>query len=60
MLLKEYDDDLQPYAIELNYTSFWIHLYGLPLKGMTGDFVQSAGAALGVVEDIDIPEYNLG
>lgn len=54
MLFHDYDGDLQPSNIEMNFADFWVRIHDLPLKGMAVDIVKQIGESLDVVEDIDL------
>lgn len=56
VLFQNYDGDLKPSYIKMGFASFWVRIYDLPLKGMTGEIVKRIGASIGIVEDIDLPE----
>uniref|UniRef100_A0A2N9G3M9 CCHC-type domain-containing protein n=1 Tax=Fagus sylvatica TaxID=28930 RepID=A0A2N9G3M9_FAGSY len=42
--------------MQLTEASFWIQIHELPFKGMNEETATSVGNALGVLEEIDIPE----
>lgn len=60
VLFMDYVGDLQASWIKMNFASFRIRLYDLPLLGMNSDTICSVGESIGNVEDIDLSEQCLG
>ncbi len=56
VLLKLFDGDQKVQGMQLTEASFWIQIHELPFKGMNEETATSVGNALGVLEEIDIPE----
>lgn len=46
--------------IKMNFASFWVRLYDLPLMGMKSTKILSVEESIGSVEDIDLFEQSPG
>lgn len=54
VLLQECNGNFQSSKIFMTLASFWIQLYDLPLKGMTGRILRMIGESIGEIEDVDL------
>ena len=54
VLLQEFEGEQNLKDIVLKWSSFWVQIYNLPLKGRTRESGKAIGASLGKVIDVDV------
>lgn len=56
VLLQDFDSDVAPKDIKLQWCPFWIHIYKLPLKSRTKETGWKIGSKIGEVMDVNVPD----
>ncbi|KAL0015310.1 hypothetical protein SO802_002379 [Lithocarpus litseifolius] len=59
IFLQDFEGELIPKEIVLQWTPFWVQIYNLPLKSMTRETGMEVGAKIGMVLDIDVPKIGV-
>jgi hypothetical protein len=58
--LEEFDGLTPPVSMQFEHASFWVRMYNLPLACMSKDTGKKIGSSVGVVEDVDVQDNELG
>jgi hypothetical protein len=58
--LADFDELTLPAAMTFDHVSFWVRMYNLPLACMGKEVGRKIGAFIGVVEDVDVQDNELG
>ncbi|XWS60811.1 hypothetical protein CRYUN_Cryun07bG0069500 [Craigia yunnanensis] len=53
LVLKDYDGNLRPTNYVFDSATFWIRVYGLPLKMMNQGMAERIGGKLGILKGVD-------
>jgi hypothetical protein len=58
--LAEFDGFTPPVEIQFEHVSFWVRMYNLPLACMGKEAGEKIGASVGVMEEVDVHDTELG
>lgn len=56
ILMQEFEGEMVPKEIKLQWVPFWVQMYNLPLKSMTREARYEIGLKLGKVLEVDVVE----
>ena len=56
ILMQEFEGEMVPKEIKLQWVPFWVQIFNLPPKSMTREAEYEIGSKLGKVIDVDVAE----
>ena len=59
VLIQDFKGELTLKEIDIRWAPLWIQIYNLPLKCRTKEIGWAIGSSLGLVMDVDVPEFGV-